>query len=92
VDFARREVRVDGNAVHLTPTEFRLLCLFAHYPNHVLTHAALIKEVWDAECDEDYVHSLRVYIGNLRRKVCAGSANACQLQTESSIGYRLRTE
>jgi two-component system KDP operon response regulator KdpE len=92
VDFARREVRVDGSAVHLTPTEFRLLCIFAHYPNRVLTHAVLIKEVWDAECNEDYVHSLRVYVGNLRRKVCSSSATSCQVQTESTIGYRLKTE
>jgi two-component system, OmpR family, KDP operon response regulator KdpE len=91
VDFAKRDVRVDGSTIHLTPTEFRLLCIFVRYPNRVLSHAVLIKEVWDAECTENYVHSLRVYVGNLRRKVCAGST-ACQMQTEAAIGYRLRTE
>lgn len=92
VDFAKREVCVDGKTVHLTPIEFRLLCVFARYPNRVLTHAVLIKEVWDAECNEDYVHSLRVYIRNLRRKVCGALATACQMQTEAAIGYRLQTE
>lgn len=92
VDFAKREVRIDGTGVHLTPTEFRLLCIFVRYPNRVLTHAVLIKEVWEAECSEDYVHSLRVYVGSLRRKVCARSPTACQIQTDATIGYRFQTE
>ena len=92
IDFARREVRVDGTAVRLTPTELRVLCVFARDPNRILTHAVLIKEVWDDECNEDYVHSLRVYIGNLRRKVCLGAAPVCQLITEAAIGYRFETE
>ena len=92
IDFTRREVRVDGSGVHLTPTELRLLCVFARYPNRILSHAVLIKEVWDDEYNEDYVRSLRVYIGNLRRKVCSGAATACQMITEAAIGYRFETE
>ena len=92
VDFAKREVRIDGTTVHLTPTEFRLLRIFARFPNRVLTHSVLIKGVWEAECNEHYVHSLRVYVGNLRRKVCARAATACQMQTEATIGYRFQTE
>lgn len=91
IDFANREVQVDQCVVHLTRTEFRLLSTFARYPNRVLTHAVLIKEVWDAECNEDYVHSLRVYVANLRRKVCGSPTTGCQIQTESAIGYRLKT-
>ena len=92
VDFAKREVRIDGSAVHLTPTEFRLLCIFTRYPNRLLAHAVLIRELWEAECSLDHVHSLRVYVGNLRRKVCAGATTACRLQTEATLGYRFQTE
>jgi two-component system KDP operon response regulator KdpE len=92
IEFAKREVRIDGQAIHLTPTEFRLLGIFARYPNRILTHAVLIKEVWNAQCNEDYIHRLRVYIGSLRRKVCAETTTACQMLTEAAIGYRLQTE
>jgi two-component system KDP operon response regulator KdpE len=92
VNFSKREVRVEGARVHLTPSEFKLLRLFTRYPNRVLTHAVLITEIWGPGNEKKFVHSLRVCVASLRRKLCSGSTVWVRLQTESSVGYQLLTE
>ena len=92
VNFANREVRVEGNVVHLTPIEFKLLRIFTRYPNRILTHTILIKEVWGSEGNGSDVRSLRVYIGQLRRKLGAGSETWSSLQTKAGIGYQFQTD
>jgi two-component system KDP operon response regulator KdpE len=92
VNFAMREVRVEGQVVHLTPIEFKLLRMFTRYPNRVLTHSILIREVWGPEGNGDQVRSLRVYVGSLRRKLCAGSGNRQPLQTKAGVGYQFQTD
>jgi len=92
VNFASREVRVEGNVVHLTPKEFKLLRMFIRYPNRILTHSTLIREMWGAEGNGNDVRSLRVYVGQLRRKLAAGSESWVSLQTKAGMGYQFQTD
>lgn len=90
IDFARREVRVHGKLVKLTPIEFRLLSGLARNAGKVLTHRHLLKEVW-GDSHADRTHYLRVYMGQLRRKVEDDSSAPAILLTESGVGYRMRS-
>ncbi|MGD9570660.1 MAG: response regulator [Thermoleophilia bacterium] len=90
VDLALREVRRGGEVVHLTPHEYGLLAELSRHPGRVLTHRALLLAVWG----EGYAHEthyLRVYMGNLRRKLEEDPARPAHLVTETGVGYRLRT-
>ena len=68
VDLARRTVRVDGNEVHLTPTEFDLLRLLVRNRGRLMTHRDLLVSVWGPGYGED-TQVLRAHIANLRRKI-----------------------
>ena len=88
VDLAQRRVQRDGQPVHLTPIEYRLLtCLVAH-AGKVLTHHHLLKTVWGPSHVEDN-HYLRVYMANLRQKLEDQPAQPRHLLTETAVGYRL---
>jgi two-component system KDP operon response regulator KdpE len=89
VDLARREVRRAGEPVHLTPHEYGLLAELARYPGRVLTHRALLGAVWGPGYGDE-THYLRVFMGNLRRKLEADPARPAHLVTETGVGYRLR--
>lgn len=91
VDLARREVSVDGRAVHLTPNEFRLLAVLVKNAGKVLTHRQLLKEVWGSGSG-DQTHYLRVYMNQLREKLESDPARPRYLLTETGVGYRLRDE
>ncbi len=87
LDLARHLVFVDGVEVKLTPTEYELLKVLMQNAGKVLTHRQLLKKVWGAESsDTQYI---RVYIGQLRRKVEADSSRPRHILTESGIGYRM---
>ena len=88
VDLARREVAVDGREVRLTPTEWKLLALFARHAGKVLTHAQILREVWGPNATE--VHVARVHVAELRKKIEADPARPRLLVTEPGVGYRLR--
>jgi two-component system KDP operon response regulator KdpE len=88
VDLADHVVRRDGEDVHLTPTEFDLLRMFVRNRGRLLTHRALLVEVWGPEYADD-VTVLRGQIANLRRKIePAGAARRHYVRTEPGIGYR----
>ncbi|HET8715645.1 MAG TPA: response regulator [Holophagaceae bacterium] len=89
VDFPKREVRVRGARVHLTPNEFKLLALLARHAGKVLTHRQLLREVWGHSASAQ-PHYLRVYMAQLRHKLEADPARPRHLITESGVGYRLR--
>ena len=89
IDQPRHLVTVDGNDVHLTPIEFRLLLELARQPGRVLTHRQLLREIWGPNAVEE-VHYLRVHMGALRRKIEADPARPQWLLTEAGVGYRLR--
>jgi len=87
VDLARRTVERDGQPVHLTPIEYRLLtCLIAN-PDSVLTHRQLLRYVWGPTHAEDS-HYVRVYMGHLRKKIEDDPSQPRHILTESGIGYR----
>jgi two-component system KDP operon response regulator KdpE len=84
-------VRRKGEAVHLTPTEYRLLALMIRHAGKVLTHRQLLKEVWGVNF-AGQSHYVRVYMAQLRQKLEADPARPRLLVTEPGVGYRLRAE
>lgn len=89
LDQARREVRVGGVLVHLTPTEYKLLLLLARNPGKVLTHRQILQEVWGTAYAAQ-THYVRVQMAELRKKVEVDPARPKLLITEPGVGYRLR--
>ena len=89
VDLALREVRRAGEVVHLTPHEYGLLAELARHPGRVITHRALLSAVWGPGYSDE-THYLRVYMGNLRRKLEDDPSRPAYLVTETGVGYRLR--
>ncbi len=88
VDLAAHRVSLDGAAVHLTPTEFKLLARLVRSAGQVVTHRQLLTDVWGAEFTE-HTQYLRLYMGQLRAKLEADSAEPQRLLTEPGVGYRL---
>jgi two-component system, OmpR family, KDP operon response regulator KdpE len=88
IDLARRVAhRRDGQDVRLTPLEHRILETLARHGDRIVTHAALIKEVWGPHRDDS--RALRVYIGSLRRKLELDPSRPRHILTELGVGYRL---
>jgi len=83
IDFDKSEVTVAGSYVHLTPHEFKILRLLARNPGKLLTHRAILREVWGPGYGEEsnYLH---VYVSQLRRKL-----DRDLIVTEPGAGYRL---
>ncbi|MGB5105187.1 MAG: response regulator [Candidatus Zixiibacteriota bacterium] len=90
IDYAARIVSVDGKEVHLTATEYSLLRLLARNAGKVVTHTQILREVWGPTAVEQRQY-LRVYFGQLRKKLASDSTQIDQIITEPGIGYRLRT-
>ncbi len=88
VDFMHRWVTRNGEAVHLTPTEYRLLSVLVANAGKVLTHARLLREVWGPGHVERS-HYLRIYMGHLRLKLENNPARPEHIFTETGVGYRL---
>lgn len=89
LDLVRREVTRGGVEVHLTPTEYRLLVLFAQHAGKVLTHRQILKEVW-GPAFATQTHTVRVHLAELRKKIEVDPARPRLLVTEPGVGYRLR--
>ncbi|HWR09874.1 MAG TPA: response regulator [Sporomusa sp.] len=88
VDLVQRRVTVDGREIKLTPTEYEIIKIMAQQAGRVLTHKQLLKAVWGNAYNED-THYIRVYIGQLRRKIEDDPAQPRYIITESGVGYRL---
>lgn len=88
MDLSLREVVLRGQKVHLTPTEYKLLARLVRNAGQVVTHRALLADVWGADCTE-HTHYLRLYMGQLRAKLEAEPAEPRFLLTEPGVGYRL---
>lgn len=88
VDMATYQITKDGEAVHLTPTEFRLLAALARGHGKVLTHRQLLLETWGPGY-VDRPHYLRIYMANLRQKLEHEPTRPRHLITELQVGYRL---
>lgn len=87
IDFARREVLVNGERVNLRPTEYRLLYHLVQNAGYVQTHQMLLSKVWGPEY-RDESHYLRLYITYLRQKIEEDPANPRYILTERGVGYR----
>jgi two-component system KDP operon response regulator KdpE len=87
IDFENHRVRVNGQAVRLTPKEFDLFVYMARHPNRVLRHKALLGAVW-GEASEEQPEYLRVFMGQLRKKLESDPSNPRYLVTEPRVGYR----
>lgn len=88
IDYSSGCVSLDGNELHLTPIEYKLLCLLARNVGKVLTHNYILNHVWKSALDSD-VTSLRVYMANLRKKIEADTSHPKYIQTHVGIGYRM---
>jgi two-component system KDP operon response regulator KdpE len=88
LDLDKQSVTVDGRAVHLTPHEYRILRLLALNPGKLLTHRAILQEVWGPAygAESNYLH---VYVSQLRRKLEPDPSQPQYLVTEPGAGYRL---
>ncbi|MEQ9904591.1 two-component system response regulator KdpE [Pectobacterium aroidearum] len=87
VDLLNRQVNRDGQELHLTPIEFRLLATLLANPGKVLTQRQLLTQVWGPNAVE-HSHYLRIYMGHLRQKLESDPARPRYLLTETAIGYR----
>ncbi|MDW5595072.1 response regulator transcription factor [Conexibacter stalactiti] len=86
LDLARRVVRRDGDEVHLTPIEYDLLRVLARNRGRLLTHRALLTEVWGPAYGDD-IRTLRTHIANLRHKI-EPAGRPRYIRTDPGVGYR----
>jgi two-component system KDP operon response regulator KdpE len=91
VDLARRQVSVAGREVKLTPTEYAILKYMIQSAGKVITHQQLLRAVWGVEYQTES-HYVRVYVGQLRRKLEQDPARPQYILTEPGVGYRLRVD
>jgi len=88
IDLAHRRITVLGKEIKLSPTEYDLIKNLAILSGKVLTHKHLLRTVWGPSYEND-VHYLRVYMGQLRRKIEVNPSRPRHIMTEPGIGYRL---
>jgi two-component system, OmpR family, KDP operon response regulator KdpE len=86
IDLAAHTVRRAGEEIHLTPIEFRLLGTLARNRGRLMTHSALLRDVWGPGWEQD-TQTLRTHIANLRRKI-EPSDGPRYIQTDPGVGYR----
>ncbi len=91
IDPSTREVSVDGNSVHLTPKEFDLLVYLFQNRNKVVTHRAILVAIWGGHSAEQNEY-LRVFVGQLRKKIEKDPSQPRYIRTEPWIGYRFFTQ
>jgi two-component system, OmpR family, KDP operon response regulator KdpE len=89
VDFSRRVVMRRSEPVHLTPIEYRLLCVMLANTGKVMTQRHLLREVWGPSCVESN-HYLRIYVGHLRQKLENDPTQPEYFLTETGVGYRFQ--
>ncbi len=87
-DYRAASVSCGGVEIHLTPIEYKLLCLLARNTGKVLTHTYILKEVWGTALASD-IPSLRVFMATLRKKIEPDPSHPVYIQTHVGIGYRM---
>lgn len=88
MDFAAHLVKVNNSPIKLTATEYDILKVLIRYKGKVVTHRVLLSEVWGPNSVE-HVHYLRIYLGNLRKKLRSEEYTEELISTEAGVGYRL---
>jgi two-component system, OmpR family, KDP operon response regulator KdpE len=91
VDLGSRRVHAGGQEVRLTPKEFELFVYMARHPNRVITHRTLLEAVW-GEASQEQPEYLRVFMGQLRKKLEPDPSNPRYLVTEPWVGYRFNPQ
>lgn len=92
IDLKNRTVKKKNELIKLTATEYSLLTLLAKNEGRVLTHQHIIKQVWGPGYSEEQAQTLRVFIGQLRKKIEEDPNTPDYIQTESRVGYRFRSK
>jgi len=88
MDLEARAITRHGEPVHLTPIEWELCRVLMSHAGKTLTHRQLFREVWTGRAFGDAQQYLRVYVGNLRRKLEADPVRPKYIRTEPGVGYR----
>ena len=88
IDYASGCATLAGEELHLTPIEYKLLCLLSRNTGKVLTHKYILQNVWGSSLETD-VGSLRVFMATLRKKLEKVPGTAQYIQTHVGIGYRM---
>lgn len=87
IDLSRRVIEVNGNSVHLTPKEFDLLVFFFRNRGKVVTHRSILAAIWGSNFVEQTEY-LRVFVGQLRKKIEKNPSQPSYIRTEPWVGYR----
>lgn len=88
IDYAAGCVYLRGEEMHLTPIEYKLLCLLSHNVGKVLTHTYITMQIWGSSREND-IASLRVFMATLRKKLEPEKTSPQYIQTHIGIGYRM---
>ena len=88
IDYAAGCAYLGGEELHLTPIDYKLLCLLSHNVGKVLTHTYITQKVWGSNWESD-IASLRVFMATLRKKLEKGDPSVSYIQTHVGIGYRM---
>ena len=88
IDYAAGCAYLGGNELHLTPIEYKLLCLLAQNVGKVLTHTYITQKIWGNSWEND-IASLRVFMATLRKKLESAPDSPQYIQTHIGVGYRM---
>ena len=88
MDYAAGCAYLDGEELHLTPIEYKLLCLLARNVGKVLTHTYITQQIWGSSWEND-IASLRVFMATLRKKIEKNPNSPQYIQTHIGVGYRM---
>ncbi|MBR2322945.1 MAG: response regulator transcription factor [Clostridia bacterium] len=88
IDYAAGCAYINGNELHLTPIEYKLLCLLSQNVGKVLTHTFITQKIWGVAWERN-VASLRVFMATLRKKIEIESNTPQYIQTHIGVGYRM---
>ncbi len=88
IDYAAGCAYIGGDELHLTPIEYKLLCLLAGNVGKVLTHTFITQNIWGSSWDND-IASLRVFMATLRKKIEKEQDSPQYIQTHIGVGYRM---
>ncbi|MFT3985902.1 response regulator transcription factor [Kineothrix sedimenti] len=87
IDYAAGCVWIDDEEIHLTPMEYKLLCLLAKNVGKVLTHNFILQEIWGSYSSD--IPALRVFMATLRKKIEKDASQPKYIQTHIGVGYRM---
>lgn len=86
INYAAQTVYIGDKEIHLTPIEYKILCILAQNVGRVLTHAYITKKIWGSSFDSD-IASLRVHVATLRKKLEKEQDDKCYIKTLIGVGY-----